>query len=60
MSLPDFKEKCDLQYDQTLNLYLIFGIKPRTLKEAVNTQTKKEKAKQTCLENMETTDLDFF
>ena len=49
MSLPDFKKKYNLNFKQTLLLYKIFNIKPRTLKEAVSSKETREKYKQTCL-----------
>jgi len=49
MSLPDFKEKYGLNYNQTLMLYDFFNIKPRTLKEAVSSKERNNKIKQTCL-----------
>ena len=49
MSLPDFKNKYNLQSNQTLLLYKIFNIKPRTIKEATSLKETREKCKQTCL-----------
>ena len=49
MSLPDFKKKYNLDFKQTLLLYKIFNIKPRTLKEAASSSERNKKIKQTCL-----------
>jgi len=49
MSLTDFKEKYGLQFEQTLKLYEIFKIKPRTLKESASLKERNEKIKATCL-----------